>query len=176
VRSSQPRFSSYSIVIHRVGLSQITMTARDSCYTLAQCSFAPHILLAWLPRLSTAPKQRVRVTPPLTRFEPIWTSLSLRFSFGSMLCSSVLFGSMRCSVLCILQHIDPTIFDIFQYCVLRVRFSSYSAAGGSFDPSDSAFFTVTLLVLLYCDSSQPFLDTLDPQASRSQRSHFLIYH
>jgi hypothetical protein len=164
------------------------MMARDSCYTLAQCSFAPHILLAWLPRLSTAPKQRVRVTPPLTRFEPIWTSLSLRFSFGSMLCSSVLFVSvlssvrsppcaLPCSARALLSsNTSIHIFDIFQYCVLRVCFSSYSAAGGSFDPSDSAFFTVTLLVLLYCDSSQPFLDTLDPQASRSQRSHFLIYH
>jgi hypothetical protein len=69
--------------------------ARDSCYTLAQCSFAPHILLAWLPRLPTAPKQRVRVTLPLTRSN---NYLDLqRFSFPNHGDGSSYYTMAQCS-------------------------------------------------------------------------------
>ncbi len=76
--------------------------ALDSYYTLAQCSFAPYILLAWLPRFAHSSKAVcLRHTAPHS-FEPIWTSLS----FASPLAPCF---APPCSLalLCFLQHIDP---------------------------------------------------------------------
>jgi hypothetical protein len=88
----------------------------SSYYTMAQCSYAPHILLAWLPRLPTAPKQRVRALTRSNRSRLLFPLLLLWLHALLLraLCLRALLralSSVRSSVLCpcfaFLQHIDP---------------------------------------------------------------------